>query len=101
MAHAAGLPGRVGKAALGGIAPGISQALGVGIVDGDRSEVKVFGKLADGKAADGDTVYEIGSITKTFTATLLAQAVKAGRLSLDTPVAELLGDARVPERDGK
>jgi len=101
MVHAAGLPERVQKAALDRIAAGASQTLVFGIVDGDRSEVKVFGRLADGKAPDGDTVYEIGSITKTFTATLLAQQVKSGRLSLETPVAELLGDARIPSRSGK
>jgi len=101
MVHAASLPDRVAKAAQDRIAAGASQTLVFGIVDGDRSEVVAFGKLADGRAPDGDTVYEIGSITKTFTATLLAQAVKAGRLSLDTPVAQLLGDFKMPSRGGK
>lgn len=101
MVHAAGLPERVEKAAQERIAAGISQTLVFGIVDGDRSEVRAFGKLADGRAADGDTVYEIGSITKTFTATLLAQAVKAGRLSLDTPLVQVLGDFKIPSRGGK
>jgi CubicO group peptidase (beta-lactamase class C family) len=35
-------------------------------------------------------VFEIGSITKVFTATLLAYAVKRGMVSLDTPVQEYL-----------
>ncbi|MGA7808097.1 serine hydrolase, partial [Bradyrhizobium sp.] len=55
----------------------------------------------NGQAPDGDTVYEIGSITKTFTATLLAQAVLAGRVTLETPVAQLLPDFRIPARGGK
>jgi len=35
-------------------------------------------------------VFEIGSISKVFTATLLAQAVEQGNLTLDTPVQTLL-----------
>src|SRR5690606_33270285 len=44
----------------------------------------------------GDTLFEIGSVTKTFTATLLAQAVVEGRVTLDTPVAEVLPDWTLP-----
>jgi hypothetical protein len=60
-----------------------------------------FGKLDGGDAPHGDTVYEIGSIAKTLTATLLAQAVLAGRLTLDAPLAQLLSDFKVPSRSGK
>lgn len=48
---------------------GTYQTLVFGVVKGDKSEVAALGKLGDGKATDGDTVYEIGSVTKTFTAT--------------------------------
>jgi serine-type D-Ala-D-Ala carboxypeptidase/endopeptidase len=77
------------------------QTLVFGVVDGDKSEVVAFGKLDDGKVPDGDTVYEIGSVTKTFTATLLAQAVLSGRVTLDTPVAQLLPDFKIPSRGDK
>ena len=97
-AYAGPLPERVEKAAQDRVAAGIHQTLVFGVVDGDRSEVVAFGTLDDGKAPDGDTVYEIGSITKTFTATLLAQAVLAGRVTLDTPVAQLLPDFKIPSR---
>ena len=63
------LPERVENAARERIAAGLHQTLVFGVVDGDKTEVVVFGKLDDGKPPDGDTVYEIGSITKTFTAT--------------------------------
>ena len=100
-ANAGPLPERVEKAAQERIAAGTYQTLVFGVVDGDKSEVVAFGKLDNGKAPDGDTVYEIGSVTKTFTATLLAQAVLSGRLTLDTPVAKLLPDFKIPSRAGK
>jgi D-alanyl-D-alanine-carboxypeptidase/D-alanyl-D-alanine-endopeptidase len=100
-ALAGALPERVEKAAQDRIAAGIHQTLVFGVVDGDHSEVVAFGTLDGGKAPDGDTVYEIGSITKTFTATLLAQAVLAGRVTLDTPVARLLPDFKIPSRGAK
>src|SRR6185312_12516960 len=100
-AHAELLPERVGKAAQERVDAGVAQTLVFGVVEGDKSEVTVFGKLDDGKAPDGDTVYEIGSITKTFTATLLAREVLAGRLTLETPVARLLDGFTVPSRNGK
>ena len=99
-ANAGSLPERVEKAAQDRVAAGICQTLVFGVVDGDNSEVVAFGTLDDGTAPDGDTVYEIGSITKTFTATLLAQAVLAGRVTLDTPVAQLLPDFQIPSRGG-
>jgi CubicO group peptidase (beta-lactamase class C family) len=43
---------------------------------------------------DERTVFEIGSITKVFTATLLAALVLEGRVRLDEPIGDLLPDAR-------
>src|SRR5580700_2239421 len=100
-AKAAILPELVEKAAHERIAAGTYQTLVFGVVDGDKSEVAAFGKLDNGKAPDGDTVYEIGSVTKTFTATLLAQVVLSGRVTLDTTVAQLLPDFKIPSRGGK
>ncbi|UMG91953.1 beta-lactamase family protein [Nocardioides sp. TF02-7] len=57
-------------------------------------------RLPDGPAPDQRTLFEIGSVTKTFTATLLACAVVAGEVDLDTPVAELVPEVAPLERDG-
>jgi serine-type D-Ala-D-Ala carboxypeptidase/endopeptidase len=100
-AEAGPLPERVAQAAQERIAMGVAQTIVFGVVDGDKSEVIAFGKLDDGKAPDGDTVYEIGSITKTFTATLLAREVLAGKVKLDTPVAQLLEGFKIPSHGGK
>ncbi|MEU8242711.1 serine hydrolase domain-containing protein [Actinoplanes missouriensis] len=50
---------------------------------------------------DGATRFEIGSITKVFTALTLASLTVAGAVTLDEPLRDLLPpDARVPIRDG-
>lgn len=99
-ANAGPLPERVETAAQERIAAHSYQTLVFGVVDGDKTEIVTFGKLDNGNAPDGDTVFEIGSITKTFTATLLAQAVLAGRVTLDTSVLQLLPDFKIPLRGG-
>jgi CubicO group peptidase (beta-lactamase class C family) len=48
------------------------------------------------------TVFEIGSITKVFTALLLTEMVTRGEVALDDPAAKYLpGDVKMPERNGK
>lgn len=84
------------------------QASGVGIVAGviDASGRRTvgYGSRIKGQAApvDGKTVFEIGSMTKSFTALLLADAARHGEVSLDDPLAKYLpGDVKVPKRAGK
>ena len=51
---------------------------------------------------DANSVFEIGSITKVFTAILLADMADRGEVSLDDRVARYLpANTRVPERNGK
>jgi CubicO group peptidase (beta-lactamase class C family) len=55
-----------------------------------------------GLALDGNTLFEIGSITKTFTGSLLADMVLRGEVKLDDPVAKFLpASVHVPSRNGK
>ncbi|KJC61172.1 hypothetical protein UP10_09865 [Bradyrhizobium sp. LTSPM299] len=57
---------------------------------------------ANDRALDGDTVFEIGSITKVFTALLLAEMVTRGEVALDDPAAKFLpADVKMPARSGK
>lgn len=95
------LPARVVHAAKARVAAGEYPALVIGVVDGAHSHVYTFGKLADGKAPNKNTVFEIGSVTKTFTATMLAEEVLGGKDKLNEPVAKLLPGFSVPSRDGK
>ena len=76
----------------------------VGIVDEHGSRVYSAGKLDNGtdRAVDGDTVFEIGSVTKTFTALLLLDMAQRGEVKLDDPVAKYLPEAvKVPAHGGK
>jgi CubicO group peptidase (beta-lactamase class C family) len=51
---------------------------------------------------NGDTVFEIGSITKVFTSVILADMVVHNEVKFDTPVASLLpASVKVPSRNGK
>ena len=67
--------------------------LSVAVVrDGRELLVRAYGKadLALGVPTPDDAVYEIGSVTKQFTAAAVLQLVEAGRLSLDADIATLL-----------
>jgi CubicO group peptidase (beta-lactamase class C family) len=80
-------------------------AIVVGIVDRQgRRRIVAHGGLAkgDGPRADGRTVFEIGSISKTFTGLLLADMVRRGEVALDDPVQKYLPDTvKIPQRNGK
>jgi D-alanyl-D-alanine-carboxypeptidase/D-alanyl-D-alanine-endopeptidase len=55
-----------------------------------------------GLPLDGNTVFEIGSITKVFTNTILADMVKRGEVKLDDPIAKYLpASVHVPQRNGR
>jgi CubicO group peptidase (beta-lactamase class C family) len=76
----------------------------VGIVDGHGRRVVVYGK-ADSENArplDGDTEFEIGSITKVFTALTLADMEAKGEVKLDDPIAKYLPPGVIaPQKDGR
>lgn len=72
----------------GRYAPGIV----VGIIRGDERWVKGYGQVGpeDEQVPDGDTVFEIGSVTKVFTALLAADAEARGELTLDWELRSFL-----------
>ena len=81
-----------------------SVGIVVGTIGPAGSRTVGYGKLsaADPRTPDGDTVYEIGSVTKVFTSLLLADMVNRGEVKLDDPVAKFLpATVKVPERNGK
>ena len=52
-----------------------------------------------GFAASPDALFQIGSITKVWTATLVLMLVDEGRVSLDTPVREIIPEFRLADDD--
>jgi serine-type D-Ala-D-Ala carboxypeptidase/endopeptidase len=76
----------------------------VGLVDEQGDCIVSCGKLDNGtdREVNGDTVFEIGSITKTFTALLLQDLIERGEMKLDDPVAKHLpASVRMPTRNGR
>ena len=50
-------------------------------------------------AVDGETLFQIGSITKTFVATAAMRLVEDGRLDLDAPIRRYLPDLRLADAE--
>ncbi|MEM9354102.1 MAG: serine hydrolase [Planctomycetota bacterium] len=66
----------------------------IGVLQDSEHSTYGFGRTGEpgSPEPDGNTVYEIGSITKVFTGLLLADAVVRGDARLDQPATELLPD---------
>ncbi len=78
--------------------------LAIGAVVGEERFAFGFGNVRreSDRAPDENTVFEIASVTKVFTATLLAEMAHRGEVRLDQPVAELLPEGvTVPSYRGR
>lgn len=76
----------------------------IGLADQSGNRVFHAGKLDNGTDHDvnGDTVFFIGSVSKTFTTLLLQDAVERGEMKLDDPVAKYLSTSvKMPTHGGK
>ncbi|MFD2366773.1 serine hydrolase [Pseudoduganella sp. GCM10020061] len=71
----------------------------VGLVEGGETSIHVFRK-SSATLPDEHSVFEIGDVSKTFTALLLAQAAKTGSVRLEQPVATLLPGYSIPSYQG-
>lgn len=81
-----------------------SAGIVIGLVEPDgRTRVVAYGDPGPGKVPlDANTVFEIGSISKVFTSTVLAQMVLEGKLSLDDPAQKYLPEGvKLPTSNGK
>jgi serine-type D-Ala-D-Ala carboxypeptidase/endopeptidase len=77
----------------------------VGVIDATGRRTIVSAGTAGERSTrplDGRTVFEIGSVSKVFTAALLAEMVGRREVALTDPVSRLLPPSvRVPARDGR
>ena len=82
---------------------GLALGIVVGVLQDGRRRFISYGTAGPGRAPlDEHTLFEIGSISKTFSGVLLADAVVRGEARLDEPLAALLpAGTVVPSRDGR
>ncbi len=80
--------------------PGI--VLGILEADGSTRIVSYGSAGPDARPLGPKSIFEIGSITKVFTGTLLADMVERGEVALDDPVSKYLPEGvTVPSRSGR
>jgi len=83
---------------------GYNVSIVVGVVDSHGTDFFACGKksLDSNENVDENTLFEIGSISKVFTAAILADMVIRGELSLDDPIELFMPKhVSIPEKDGK
>jgi CubicO group peptidase (beta-lactamase class C family) len=78
----------------GQLTPSTGGGLVVGVVQRGVRKVLAYG------AAKENSIFEIGSVTKTFTGLILAQMVVQGKVKLDDPVRTYLPDGTVAKAAG-
>jgi CubicO group peptidase (beta-lactamase class C family) len=87
---------RLGERQAAGHLPSIVAGV---VRDGAVAWTGTYGHLAQPAGTDPDDVqFRIGSITKTFTAVLILQLVRDGRLDLAQPAADVLGPVGYADR---
>src|SRR5690606_15437675 len=74
---------------------GNTHALAIGIINNGKTSSYYYGETEKGskQLPDENTLFEIGSITKTFTATLLAYFAGQQVLDLADPITKYLPDS--------
>lgn len=83
-----------------------NQGIGmvVGVIEPKGRRVIAYGSLAkdDKRPLNGDTVFEIGSMTKVFTSLILMDMAQKGEVAVTDPISKYLpASVKVPERNDK
>jgi D-alanyl-D-alanine-carboxypeptidase/D-alanyl-D-alanine-endopeptidase len=78
----------------GQLAPSTGAGVTIAVIQHGVQRVFSYG------AAKRDSIFEIGSITKTFTGLILSQLVEQGKVKFDEPVRELLPPGTVTKPAG-
>lgn len=79
----------------GELAPATGSGVTIGVVEHGVRRILCYG------TARPDSIFEIGSITKTFTGLMLSQMGAQGKVQLDEPVRELLPPGTVAKPAGQ
>jgi serine-type D-Ala-D-Ala carboxypeptidase/endopeptidase len=78
----------------GALAPATNGGVAIGVVQHGVRRIFVYGPVKE------DSIFEIGSVSKTFTALILAEMVAQHRVKFDEPVRELLPTGTVAKPAG-
>jgi CubicO group peptidase (beta-lactamase class C family) len=81
----------------------IPVSIVIGVVSPNGTQVSAYGNISkdDSTPVDGDTAFDIGSVTKTFVATALADMVNQGVVKLSDPLEMYLpSNVTVPSYNG-
>jgi serine-type D-Ala-D-Ala carboxypeptidase/endopeptidase len=81
-----------------------ATGMAVGVVEHGRRRSISHGTLSpsDSRRVSADTLFEIGSVTKVFTALVMADMMHHGELKFDDPVNRYLpSGVRTPDRNGR
>ena len=72
-----------------------TTGLSIGILKNGKLFYYGYGETAkgNGQLPDEHTIFEIGSITKTFTSLLFANAIEQGKVKPDDPVSKYFPDS--------
>ncbi len=78
-----------------------TQSLAIGIVKNGQSKTYFFGESANGNQTlpTKNSIYEIGSLSKIFTAIILSNLVEEGTITLDQPISLFLPDTLKKNED--
>ena len=66
------------------------QVVSISVVDSENTYQYHLGALSNGDTPNNQTLYEIGSITKTYTGLLIAKAILDGKVELDKDIRHYL-----------
>jgi serine-type D-Ala-D-Ala carboxypeptidase/endopeptidase len=81
-----------------------SVGIVVGLINSQKSKIISYGQLSktSSKKVNGDTIFEIGSISKVFTTLLLANMLERKQVNLKDPISKFLPKlVKAPTRNGK
>jgi len=78
----------------GELAPSTGAGVAIAVVERGVRQIFTYG------AAKPDSIFEIGSVTKTFTGLVLAQMIAQGKVQIDEPVRALLPPGTVARPAG-
>ncbi|WDE10774.1 serine hydrolase domain-containing protein [Thalassomonas haliotis] len=68
----------------------VGQVVSISVVDSENTYQYHLGTLSNGDTPNNQTIYEIGSITKTYTGLVVAKAILDGKVELDKDIRHYL-----------